>query len=398
MRVFGLLIIVLLGLILVAWVVADVVGDRQYEQLGEEQWPAGLGTLASVEGRFPPVQTNDSAKRLIAFAAPLGISFAQPSSGKPDPMNGLIGDYVKAEHERADGTIALPSPSIVAHLAAHSAEIDALRDHLLRGETIEWDLDVSKGHDAPMPNLLAHMKIVRVLTARALVKARENDVGAWDDLHAAWRLSRSLEARPELISRLIVLSMDRTVNAAAWKLPPANAPWLEELQKSDPRRLLLAAHQNEAWSMWRHGIPGGVSGVIGRPYIRWVAVDMVRRQRVMAEEIAAMTTCGVDGNAFSQRHFEDIPRWNFIARIAMPSIGNAWQRAFRAVAEREATANAMRIGQGQPIVTTSVCSDGAWSFNNGRLAFSRELPKASPSETQMPLSLVIPARATRQST
>lgn len=398
MRVFGLLIIVLLGLILVAWVVADVVGDRQYEQLGEEQWPAGLGTLASVEKRYPPLRTNESAKRLIALAAPLEISFAQPSSGKPKAMDGLIGDYVKAEHERADGTIALPPPSIVAYLTAHSGEIDALRDHLLHGETIVWDLDVSKGHDAPLPSLVAHMRIVRLLTARALVYARENDVRAWDDLHAAWRLRQSLATRPELISQIIVLSMDRMVNATAWKLPSANALWFEELKKSDPRHLMLVAHQNEAWSMWRHGIPGGVSGVIGRPYIRWVAVDMVRRQRVMAEEIAAMTTCGIDGNAFSQRYFEDIPRWNFIARIAMPAIGNAWQRAFRAVAEHEATANAMRITQGQPIVTKSVCSDGAWTFKNGRLAFSRELPRSSPSETTMPLSLVIPARVTRQST
>jgi hypothetical protein len=82
----------------------------------------------------------------------------------------------------------------------------------------------------------------------------------------------------------------------------------------------------------------------------------------------------------------------------MPNLGSTWQRAFRTVAEREATANAMRIAQGQAIVAKSACSDGAWSYENGRLSFSRDLPRSSSAENAMPLSLAIPARATRQST
>ncbi len=398
MRILGWVIGIVLALVIAVWVVGSLVASGGMQRIGEEQWPAGLGTLASVEQRFPPRKTNDSARRLVELAAPLGITF-QPASGKADPVRTAITEYVKAEHGRAEAAIGEPPAAVQTYLAAHEAEIDALRDHLLHGDPIVWELDIAKGFDAPLPSLVGHMNVVRLLTARALVRGRGDDArawDAWDDLHAAWRVAQMLEPRPELISQMIVLAATRSVNGAAWKLPPAaNNAWLAEVQRLDHRRLLISAYQNEMWVMWRNGerSMNGVSGFVARPYLRWQIVDLARRQRAAMERLAAVTTCGPGGPPSA----EYIPKWNVLAAIAMPGEG-AWQRAFRWVAEREATRNAILIAEGQPIVTSSACSDGAWRFENGRLSFSREIAGAGAADVVMPLSLAIPARATRRST
>ena len=400
MRVLVLVLAVILATVVAAWFIAATTASSTLEKLDQETWPAGLGTLASVEGRVQRHTTNDAARQLTALAKPLQISFEMPSKSAPLPINTAIVDYLKAEHVRAEATIGAAPAVVVAYLAKHEQELDAVRDHLLRAERIEWQLEPSKWVDAPIPNLLGHMHLARLLTARALHYAHTNDVRAWDDLHAAWRLARSLEPRPETISQLIFLAVARSVNATAWKLPQPAPSWFGEVQNVDHRQLMLRAHQHETWLIVQHSANAveGIRDVLAKPYLQWATIDFTHHQRDTAEQIAAATACTFDGAAFAQQRYAAIPRWNVPARIVTPNIGTAWQRMFRTIPEREATANAMRIAQGQPIVTKSTCSDGAWTYANGRLSFSRDLPKSSPVENALPLSLAIPARATRQST
>lgn len=399
MRVLTLLLGIVLAVIIAAWFIGGITANSASEHLGDDVWPAGLGTLGSVEARVRPQQTNAAARQLIALAKPLDISFEKtPGRDGGSETKNAITEYLKIEHVRAEPMIGAPPPSAAAFFAEREAAIDALRDHLLNTK-IAWDIDASKGHAAPIPNLLAHMHIGRLLTARALDRGRTNDVRAWDDLHAVWRLTESLQARPELITQLIALAMARFVNATAWKLPQADAPWLADMQRVDHRQLLLAASQYDTWAMWRdEGQMTGFEATVMKPFLRWSMVDIARHQRESAAQIAAMTTCGFDGAKFYQQRMAAVAKWNFFADMALPNLASVWQRAFRTVAEREATANAMRIAQGQPIVAKSACSDGAWTYANGQLSFSRDLPKSSPVENAMPLSLAILARATRQST
>ena len=400
MRVLALVLAIVVATVVAVWLIAGLTAANAIESVVKESWPAGLGTLESVEARVRPQTTNDAARRLKSLAAPLRISFETPSTHPAVPVHAAIGEYLKAEQVRADATIGAPPAEVMAHLAAHEKEIDALRDHLLQPQTIQWDLQPSQGFDGPLPNLLGHMQVARLLTARALERGRANDVRSWDDLHAAWRVAQSLEPRPELICQMIVLAIARQVNSVAWKLPPAAAEWFPEVLKVDHLRLLLRAHQYDTWLMARHldsRMPG-FKWAVAKPYLRWSVINIARHQRHTAEELASMTVCTFDGVAFAQQQQDAIPRWNIPAKIATPNIGGAWQRAFRTIAEHEATANAMRIVRGQPIVEASACSDGAWKYDGARISFSRDLPKSSPAETPMPLSLAIPARATRQST
>ena len=55
-------------------------------------------------------------------------------------------------------------------------------------------------------------------------------------------------------------------------------------------------------------------------------------------------------------------------------------------AEREATANALRVREGKSIETASRCSDGGWMFDGTTLRFSRAIATAAP-DRPMPLVL-----------
>ena len=102
---------------------------------------------------------------------------------------------------------------------------------------------------------------------------------------------------------------------------------------------------------------------------KWLA-DSVEHDRLIAEELFKETRCDVN--------------------IRMNQLGvdlaSVWRRAFRYRAEREATANALRVREGKPIEATSRCSDGAWSFDGTTLRFSREITTAPP-DRPMPLTL-----------
>jgi hypothetical protein len=272
-----------------------------------------------------------------------------------------------------------------------------VRDHLLQhGGDIGWAVDLDQGFEAPLPNLLAHLQLTRVLVVRALARG---DAAAWDDLHAAAELTRSLHARPDLITQLIVLAQARMVNAAAWKLPLPAPQWLAEMHSVDHRRMMMRAHQHDIWLMWRHGPTEPSVWLISRPYLRLTTANMALLRRLEAFEIERIAECGFDEKEFDERQRSAIPRWNVIARIGGVDFGGPWARVLRYETEQEAVANALRIRGGASVVERSACSDGTWSFANGRLAFSRELPPPNSSAVQLPLELFLrPAPAPPRST
>ena len=86
----------------------------------------------------------------------------------------------------------------------------------------------------------------------------------------------------------------------------------------------------------------------------------------------------------------EIPRWNIPGRIAAINFASVWSRTLRYGGEREATANALRIASGQPIVESSVCRGGRWSYVDGTLSFPKDAWESVAASPPMPLELVVP--------
>lgn len=332
------LLIVAAALVLIVWVVSWFRAPAAVAESAAVTWPGGLGTLDSVAARVQPLPANAASVKLTALANAL-------------PKDEVLTDYVGREIERGDLTIGQPPPL---------PDVSAIRELLLR-EPIVWERHEGFDHPATQAMRATHLTVVRALVASALAKARANDPAAWEDLHAAWRLAGALDAQPPLMAQTAALATSRMLNAVAWKMPLPAPAWLDELQARDHVRPLLEAFQYSAASYWADG-----SGLFPTKML----ANSVEHDRAIAEELFRTTRCDVN-----------VPENELGVDLRF-----VWRRAFRYRAEREASANALRIREGKPIQTTSRCTDGSWTYDGTTLRFPRAIPTTAP-DTPMPLVL-----------
>jgi hypothetical protein len=166
-----------------------------------------------------------------------------------------------------------------------------------------------------------------------------------------------------MMAQTAALTAARMINAVAWKMPMPAPAWLGELRDRDNVRPLLEAFQHQTASYTEDGL---------RIFPTKMLAGEVDHDRAIAEELFKETRCDV--NARENELGTDLT--------------SVWRRAFRYRAEREATANALRVREGKPIESASRCSDGGWTFDGTTLRFSREIAAAAP-DMAMPLVLRI---------
>jgi hypothetical protein len=337
-KVLVLLVLLAAAVYVSSWFWA---GD-EVDAAAARPWPGGLGTLTAVPDRYPPQHENEAARTLTKLAAPIA-------------GNDAITTYVRQEIARGDLTIAEPPPI---------ADLSAIRD-LLLSEPIVWERNLSQQHGGLLPKVAMHLSLMRALVASALGRARQHDAAAWDDLHAAWNLTKALDGHPHLVLRVVAMSMTRAINAVAWKMPLPVPAWFGEVQDRDFVRPLLETLQYEKWRRWRQ------QTFPVKPF-----AEAIDRERTLTGELARVTECEL------RRGVETGDRGDPLGRL---DIG--WQRAFRYRVEREATANALRARAGQRIEEGSHCSDGGWSFDGKTLRFAKPIALPEQHDTSMPLTL-----------
>jgi hypothetical protein len=334
-------LIVIAAIALVIWVISWFRTPDAVITSGARPWPGGMGTLDAAARRFPPQKANDASVKLAALANVL-------------PKNEAADEFVRREIARGEITIG-GSPAL--------SDVSAIRELLLR-EPVVWERHegIGGGNDSNADRT-TQLTVARALVASALVNARANDSAAWEELHAVWNLALSLDGHPQMMVQTAALSMVRMINAVAWKMPLAAPAWFAALQQRDSLPPLLEAFQHQTASYTKDGL---------RVFPTKMLADSVDRDRGIAEALVHETRCDV----------------NAPANELGVDVTSVWRRAFRYRAEREATANALRIREGKPIESTSRCSDGAWTFDGTTLRFTREIAMASP-DRPMPLVLHI---------
>ena len=331
------LIVVVVLIALVAWFFLWFRNEGAVATSAARPWPGEMGSLDAVENRWPLLKANEASAKLTALAKAL-------------PENKAVDDFVEREIARGELTIGEP-PAL--------PDVSAIRDLLVR-EPVVWE-SRAEFDDVMVAELRGpQMRVARALVASALTKARANDPAAWEDLHAAWKLARSLEDHPQMMAQTAVLTMTRMINAVAWKMPLPAPEWLGELQGHDNVPRLLEAFQYQAASYSKDG---------GWFPTKWLA-NSVDRDRGIAEALFKESRCDV----------------NTPMNDLGTDLSSVWRRAFRARAEREAMVNALRVRTGKSIETGSRCSDGGWIFDGTTLRFNREIATAAP-DRPMPLVL-----------
>ncbi|MEA2239907.1 MAG: hypothetical protein QOC81_4631 [Thermoanaerobaculia bacterium] len=330
-------LIVVAAIALVAWVISWFRVPEAVHTSAARPWPGGMGSLK--EADRPPHHANGASVKLMALVSAL-------------PKNDAADEFVRREIARGEitigGTPALP-------------DVAAIRELLLH-EPVVWERreGIGGGNDSNVERA-AQLTAARALVASALTKARANDPAAWEELHAVWNLARSLDGHPQLMVQTAALTMERMINAVAWKLPLPAPAWLGELQARDDLRPLLEAFQHQTASYANDGLSIFPTKMLA---------DSVDRDRGIAEELIKETRCDVN------------PRANELGT----DLTSVWRRVFRYRAEREATENALRVREGKPVETASRCSDGGWTFDGTTLRFRREIVTPAP-DRPMPLVL-----------
>jgi len=332
-------LVVVAAIALIAWVISWFWAKDAVTASAARPWPGGMGTLSAAADKLPPQQANDASVKLTALANAM-------------PKNDAAGDFVRREIAR--GELAIGKPPMLS-------DVSAIRELLLR-EPVVWQRreGIGGGNDSNTERAV-QLTVARALVASALAKARANEPAAWEDLHAAWNLARSLDGHQQMMVQTAALTTARMINAVAWKMPLPAPAWLSELQARDNVRPLLEAFQHQTASYAKDGWAVFPTKMLA------ASVD---HDRLIAEELFHLTQCDV--NARENELGTDLT--------------SVWRRAFRYRAEREATANALRVREGKPIETASQCSDGGWTLDGTTLHFSHEIATA-PQDSPMPLVL-----------
>lgn len=375
-------ILIAIAVPLVGWALLAGTAMVVARTLAARPWPNGLGSIRDVPARYPERNADTpAALALTRLAGPLGVDLKPRDGGRfvPTPpsrsdykaIEKPLHDYLEAQLVRTSNAIDPPPPLLVGYFADRHMELDAVRTYLLSGPPIAWKTQLSRGFEAPIPNLLGHMELSRLFVADALLKARDNDARAWDDLHAIWMVDVGLRSRPDLISQLIAVASSRMVNAAAAKLPLPEPAWLGEVHAYDYRKSVVASMQAEAWA-WTH-LPALRGGWLARPYVQLSAADAAEHVRAAFVKISGSNACDVDEAALMNAFTASIPRWNVLARTAIPNISSVWQRVSRVTPEVELTEKVLQLRGGRTPNGDSRCSDGQWLVSASAVKFSKPL-------------------------
>ena len=338
------LLIVVAAIALVVWIISWFRVPEAVATSAAQPWPGGLATLNAVATRYPPLHANAASAKLKGLANTLLNNEA---------ANEAIVEFVRREVARPDLTIGEP-PAL--------PDVTPIRELVLH-EPIVWERQPGIDHPDTEAMRTLQLTVARALVASALSKARANDPAAWENLHAAWKLTGALDAHPQVMAQTAALTSARMINGVAWKMPLPAPAWLAEVQARDNVRPLLAAFQYSAASYWKDG---------ASMFPTKMLATSVEHDRLIAEEVFKTTRCDV----------------NMRSNELGVDLISVWRRAFRYRAEREATENALRAREGKPIETASRCSDGTWAFDGKTLRFSREIATAAP-DRPMPLVLRI---------
>ncbi|HEX7706240.1 MAG TPA: hypothetical protein VF701_07250 [Thermoanaerobaculia bacterium] len=382
--------LVTLGLVTLVVVIARNAALETPGRAVRDEWPGGLGPLDSVEERYPARARTEAADELLRIAAAAGMSRETQRQGEADPVR----DYVTAQMERDDRLIDPPSPELHAFLESHRETISTARRHLLEAEEIAWEVEIERGASAPVLDLIASMGLSRLLTASALVAARDGSAAAWNDLHAAWKVARSLWDHPELVSRLVALAISRQVTAASRQMPLPAPAWFDEVRYLDYRERMGSAMQVSTWQMWRsfeeqkqdsrlHGSwLTRIADILWRdPLGSVVIADSIEHQRETVRILMATRNCASDGATMVRERTDAAAWWNPTADMPMPNLIGAWQRLFRFRVELELAEHALGLRSG----SASDCADAEWIAFDGGVRLSRDIPPSVPGHTAVPL-------------
>jgi len=417
----ALLIVLVLGLILFA-VAARIATHRS--EVVRSRWERSFGSREAILERYPAREPNDAARTLERLAAAIGIDLAPRAiEGRERPsgesvaghrrIKASLGRYLGDQVQHAQRQIDSPPAEVSGFLNQHAAAIAAIRRQLIKNDPPVWERATEIPHAAPIPNLLGHLDLQRLLLADALACGeRGDDRCELDDLDASWQLNRALRDDPILITQLIAISVTRLQIGTLRQLGQVPANWEKRLAEHDFRQSFLSSLRFEAWAwtqvdhaaMVQPALGQRIVYSLGRPYVRYCLADASEDYRQRLDNLARLKTlCDVDLAALDADLHVPVPRWNLLGDLVVPNLSDTVDRLRRLELDIELTVRILEIEAGRRansgvwpgvvpgIERSTACPDDRWIYEVGpggemSIGFSREI--SWPGQTGM----ILPTR------
>ena len=378
---------------------------------------AGQSSLEGLAIAYERSEPNASARRLEALAVRLGVRLAPSTAkGRPTPDAELAAREKALKEdlrtsldgfvERADGEPPRLTAGVREFLATHRADLAAVQRHVLDEAIPLWEVRIDEV-DAPLPNLLGFMTLVRLLCLQAVVDA-EASCPADERLEAAWRLNGALLKRPELISLLIYRANDSLLHRLVRTLPGTSPEWESRLASFDPVAAQVIALRWEApllvRNLYKELMPAG--GPIGaavrgaaRPYLDMCGWEHALRMQALAKRHETLNYCALTPESLEELWRPSTPRWNILSKIAWPELSSSTVRALRRRLDQELTGLVLLVRDGNLVsgeVPSRACPGNIWTVSARSDGTTIELARRVFDPVRKPLIQELSLRSVRK--
>ncbi len=412
-----LILVVVLVLLLIVFAALWWAAAAKTETVSE-RWVETLGTREAILARFPKREANAAALELERLSAGVGINIAPRAfedRTRPDEaaqkrygeVRVELRRWLDEQLDRAARGVAPAPPAVTAFLDERRDDLDAVRRHLLSSPTPRWEMELERLFAAPIPNLLGHLELQRVLLADALARAARGDATtALEDLEAGWRLNVALREDPTLIEQLVSMAIARMHAGALRQLGDVPAVWRSRLGEHDFRDSFMTALRMEGW-VWSQldgsedlqsgGMTQRVLATVAKPYYRYCLAQVSDEYRERLANLTGLEVlCDSDLAAQGADLNVEVPRWNIVGDSLVPNLTNAVDRMRRLELDLELTGHVLALADPAAApeeLPSAVCPADRWLYETSpdgamSVAFSREI--SWPEQT----GLILPTRFT----
>lgn len=335
------------------------------------------------------VERNAAARQLEALTRPLAIELRPRKPALTDAVEfdsalmRSMGGWLRIHEERATEEVDAPPAEVAEWLTRHEGELERVANALIGGEVPRWRSgeDLPAG-EAPVPNLLGHINLLRVLTVATLERERRGDhEGAWKLQHAAWKLTSGLFDRPEMISTLIGIAGVRMSAAVQRKLEAPVPLWRAEVAQRAFTTEMLDAVRTEFADISkraRTSSPRELTGAadeihtvaaatIAAPAFRWGIAENLRAAFEQLDAVRTEDPCAAARHEIAAAIDADTPAIaRRFGRLFLPNLKSAIDRAALADIAVEGTSKVLALKSAR-----ASTPDGEWPAPDAAIGRSR---------------------------
>lgn len=351
------------------------------ERKTERAWRTVDPGPTDLAKRYPKEGPNAAALELERLAAPLGIDLASPDApGRIHPpgeareslkaISRDNSDYVSGQALAADDRIDPPPKVLLLFLQEHESEIDALEAAALSSSP-RWEADPTELEPSPLPNLVGHLSLQRLLLARSLENLRMGrDTNALAELEASFRIGEALAQRHEEITQIVALAISRLRAGVLRKTEAVPVTWRMRLDPRPIWRGFAATWHLGAWRMAKR-----LSGMRmeGLPLGRLWAAEYSGNLAEVVGEAEKQNICSFTPAIAKKITAKSFDFTNVLGKVAWVDQKENLYRVFRTLLDLEGTEKILaareareRAGGAWPAgvsgLESSVCPGARWTY------------------------------------